>query len=383
MGSIMAVDVSVVVWWLSALAALALGVIVIATGPGRPVNRALASLLALEGLSVLTLGLLQVLVPLSIAATENDTFARVGALDVGIRMLRDASVSLLCAAYLTFLGNLDTPLVRPFRRPVVRAVVWIVFAGFGVYSAWGILQEARGGPQADAVVYGFYGLLGLFALAASVHAAVRSPRGSITRRRSIGFVASFGVRDVATIAGIVIFALAQSASPSSPLWLDYALVTGVGTLAFVALLSYALLRTQLFDIDLRIKVGIRRGTVVAMVIVGALIVFEIAQAYLSRVFGFVAGAAATGVLVFLSPRLNKLADKVSDAALPKVQPTAAYLSFKKLEVYKAAVETAHETGGIDARERAKLDRLREKLALNHADCAAVEAELGAGPIAPA
>lgn len=91
----------------------------------------------------------------------------------------------------------------------------------------------------------------------------------------------------------------------------------------------------------------------------------------------------TSILLSTSSTLNKVGEKIANTAMPQVQPTPVYVQFKKLEVYRAAIEAAHETGGIGARERASLDRLRAKLGLDPTDCAAVEAEVaGAGDAPP-
>jgi uncharacterized membrane protein YebE (DUF533 family) len=143
----------------------------------------------------------------------------------------------------------------------------------------------------------------------------------------------------------------------------------------VSILAYGILRTELYDIDLKLKIGIRRGTVIGIVIE------KLAEQILSREVGWVVGSVLAGLLVFLAPKLNKLGDKVATKAMPQVEPTPAYIQFKKMEVYRAAVESAQETGGIDARHRATLDTLRAKLGLDAKDCALVEAEVV--PSAPA
>lgn len=93
----------------------------------------------------------------------------------------------------------------------------------------------------------------------------------------------------------------------------------------------------------------------------------------------IAGGIAAGAVIVLASRLNKVGEKVANATMPNVQATPAYMQFKKLEVYKAAVESAVETGGISDKERSMLERLAIKLALAPQDCRAIGAELGAAP----
>src|SRR5207245_833672 len=153
------------------------------------------------------------------------------------------------------------------------------------------------------------------------------------------------------------------------------------TILYVPLLAYGILQTHLFDIDMKIKLGISRGTVATLGIIGVIVAAKIAELYLSRTLGYIAGGVVAGTMVVYALRLLKVGDRVANAAMPKVQPTSEYLAFKKLEVYRAAVESALETGGITTKERASLDRLCGKLNLASPDAAAVEAELA--PVAQA
>lgn len=157
-----------------------------------------------------------------------------------------------------------------------------------------------------------------------------------------------------------------------PLW-------PLATILFIPLAAYGVLSAHLFDIDLRIKWTIRRGTAGTIAVAAVLAVAKVAEAFLQRELGLVAGSLMAGPLLFAAPRLNRLGDRVANAALPSVQPTSAYFAFKKMEVYRAALEAALETGGIGERERASLDRLRRKLGIDSSDALATEAELDALP----
>jgi hypothetical protein len=113
-------------------------------------------------------------------------------------------------------------------------------------------------------------------------------------------------------------------------------VYACGTLFYVPLVAYDILRTQLFDIDLRIRWTIKQSTVAAAV-----------------------------------------------AAMPNTVNTPEYAAFRKMQVYEAAVAEALQGGGISQKERALLDRLRDSLGISSADAAAVERELLATGVTPA
>jgi hypothetical protein len=288
--------------------------------------------------------------------------------------------------YLLLVRSLDTPLVRPLRQPAFIALALLVIGG----AAFALVVHLLLVPGSIDISVGhidaFAGrILGAFAvvvlasygysLAAALSAWRRATPGTAMRKKAGAFALAFGVRDAVYIVAIAVNILwAVVEAHRQPPAAAYALWS-FGAFLYAALLGYGILRTQLFDLDLKVKVGIRRGTMAAIFVIAVFIAFQIASQYLNRNYGFVASGVTTGLLLFLSPRLNKLADRVSDAALPDVQPTSEYLAFKKLEVYRAAVESAVEGGGLGSGpERAMLDRLGAKLGLAAADAKAIEAE---------
>ena len=82
--------------------------------------------------------------------------------------------------------------------------------------------------------------------------------------------------------------------------LDYLgkLVYALGTLLAVPLIAYGILRTQLFDIDLRIRWTIKQSTVAAVFVTVFYLVSEGADRLLESEFGTIAGLFASAVVVF-------------------------------------------------------------------------------------
>jgi len=349
----------------STLLTLVLSLVVLAAGPKRRINRGLSALLG--------------------AQTVMSAFLTVDLLFVPNRwslwifVARIAAITGVGVGSLAFLSVLQTPATRWLRNPWVS----LVLGGVIFVVGWLLLERAVGArgfiaEGDDIVVWFALGAASIFGLVASVDALRRTTPGTIAHRHSSAFLAAFGTRDVAYAVSVVFWAWGFYFG-RGPLRVYANFAIGLAAVAFATLLSYGILRTQLFDIDLKIKVGIRRSTVVTIMIVVALAVAKTAEFYLDRTFGWVAGAVAAGAMLVLAPRLNKMGEMVANVAMPQVQPTPGYVAFKKLEVYRAAVETAQETGGIDNRQRLLLDKLRAKLALPPADCAAVEADLGVVP----
>jgi hypothetical protein len=217
-------------------------------------------------------------------------------------------------------------------------------------------------------------------LVAAVSAFRRAAPGTGARARARAYMWAFGARDslfalflAYTLAELVFTKGEGSLVPALDGVDDY--VPMAATVLFSLLLAYGVLRTQLFDIDLKIKVGISRSTVVTVILVIALAAAKTAEFYLNRTYGYVAGGMAAGFMLFLAPRLNKMGDRVAATALPKADGSADYIATRKAEVYRAAVETAWEDGAISMQDRAILDRLREKLELTGPEAYGVEADV--------
>ena len=218
-----------------------------------------------------------------------------------------------------------------------------------------------------------------FGLVAALDAVWRAPHESLTRRRAKAYLAAFLLWDVGMLLGSADFLLEQGgADPASVGMLALGFAYTTLFLLFPFLLARALLRDHLFDFDLKLKWTIRRGTLVGIFVAVFFVAGAIAEQWLQQ-YGVVFGGAAVGLLLFALRPLERAADRLANAAMPGVDPTPAYVAHKKLEVYKAAVESAHETGGIDAREQAALERLRQKLGIAEPDARAVERDVVGTP----
>lgn len=167
-------------------------------------------------------------------------------------------------------------------------------------------------------------------------------------------------------ARVVLFTLGRF--PWWELSMAYMVATGI--------LLYGILRTHLFDVDLKMKWTVKQSTVAAAFIGVFFVVSESASTFFSNTgLGPYLGIAAAGVLVFALAPLQRAAERVADVALPGVANTHEYLTFRKMEVYKAAVELAAEDGVITAKERRVLGSLRASLGIEGADAEALEAHI--------
>ncbi len=259
---------------------------------------------------------------------------------------------------------------RPFSSVRVRIVLGVAALVLCAIVLWGPIK--LGGT----LLYVFLSVLFGYALVASIH-AWHTASGPARSRAGI-FALAFGARDICwgIAYGVSVWMLwagtYQVVDPEAPgaLYIIYAL----GSLLAVPLIAYGILRTQLFDIDLRIRWTIKQSTVAAVFVAVFYLVTEGADRLLSSELGNWIGLLASALLVFFLAPLQRLAERIATLAMPNTQNTPEYAAYKKLQVYEAALEEALP-GGISEKERALLNHLRNSLEIALADAMALEQDL--------
>lgn len=147
---------------------------------------------------------------------------------------------------------------------------------------------------------------------------------------------------------------------------------GLARTAGVLLLAYAILRHELFDIDLRIKWTLQRGTLLAIFLIVFFVIANVASEFLTSSYGFLTGGIAAGLLLFLISPIQRFAEGIAERAMPGVRDTDEYRRVRKQEVYRSAVEAAAADGAITEREREILSRLQDQLGLKAAEAFSIE-----------
>jgi hypothetical protein len=207
----------------------------------------------------------------------------------------------------------------------------------------------------------------------------RSTHGRLARRKATVLALAFGTRDLTW--GVLYSLLVYSvfAGEVAAEILRFPIVPALSSLGltiYVCLTAYGILSGDLFDIDLKIKWTLERGTIAAIFVAVFFTVSEGASAFLSEQLGSLVGILATGGLVFALTPLQRAAEKLADQAMPTVQDTPEYRSYRKLQVYGEAVGEAMLEGAISPVGRVVLNRLRAQLGLDEAEAEALERELG-------
>ncbi len=364
-------------WWgvpgtFAIVAAWCCAIIALRTNPGRTLNQMLSLILILEGLFVgCLLGLLFFF--------DNPTIV------TALVTCGMAAMIALPFQYLSFLAvSLDSPLVAPFRSRAATVLLGLVSAVAAIFvfanphlfflelyrpgwAPWNFLLADLGQRWVQ-----WLGIVYLFGLVAAVTVFFRTRKGSVARDRAKWFAIAFGFRDV--FAGI-----AQILHPilrPVPFWGDFIYNSGMALVycAYILLLAYAVLRFQLFNIDLKVKFVLQQSTVGALIIGGFVIGSEVLESFVPVSGATLNIIVAIAILVVLRP-IQRLALRMTNRLMHSVQNTPEYLEVRRLEVYRAALEGVVEDGVVTDKERRILDHLRDDLSISPEEAVTLENEL--------
>ena len=242
----------------SVAACWALALLLFRVGTPGSVARKLSFLLLVEGVTLISTGYIDLF--LTEQARAHPLYPRFFRVEEVVHTLGDC---LMLALYPAFLAvALRTKLVSPFAGKQLRIAVALVAVALFVAVVSGSVDV--GGT----LLYLMLSLVFTFALIASVHAWYIA--SGMARSRAAVFAVAFGFRDVCwgfVYTGAIwqIWSgsyLVVDPEASGALYIIYAL----GTLLAVPLIAYGILRTQMFDIDLRIRWTIKQSTFAAVVV---------------------------------------------------------------------------------------------------------------------
>ena len=244
----------------------------------------------------------------------------------------------------------------------------------GTYSPWDVVFSNRILLWLPAYML----VASLYGLVVGIDAFRRAPRGSEHRRQMRYLVIAFGVRDVAQIAtySLIGAMVLDIHVPWATLMLWFLLLVPVTVeLVWAILLSYAVLRAHLFDIDLKVKLALKSTTVTSVFVGSFLIVSQLVQNVTSQFLGYIGGAIAAGLLLLVLHPLQRAADRMANAAMPRVQDSPDYIQARKEDVFCAALEGGLQDGVITDKERAMLVRLQLELGIANIEARALEAKV--------
>ncbi len=330
--------------------------------------RKLTVLLVVEGFTLISAGFPEFVLDIPDSFYESRPMALLFASLV--HHLGDAAMVALYPPFLAL--ALNTRLTRRFTDKRVRIGLATGAVALGLAVAFSASRVVT------TLLYSVVTLLFVYALVASIHAWHTAGRGVMRERAGI-FALAFGLRDLGWGLCYGIFAWLMWTQPDLTTMPDIGwlgkIVYALGTLIAVPLVAYGILRTQLFDIDLRIRWTIKQSTVAAAFVAVFYLVSEGVDRLLSSELGNILGLVASAAVVFFLAPLQRFAEGVASRAMPNTENTPEYAAFRKMQVYEAAVAEARVEGGISNKERALLVRLRDSLGIAESDAEAIEREL--------
>lgn len=219
------------------------------------------------------------------------------------------------------------------------------------------------GPEIESVV--LYVLLNLTLIPLFAAIALL-----LARRAQPGAKRAAAALCVAALSGVVNQVIASfwggAAGRLAEQWID-----GLWTIAFPILVAYAVLRHSMFDVDVRTRLMVQRGSVGAVILAVAFVAAELVSNLLNATFGVLAGSVAAGVMFLMLEPLQRAGRRLADAAVPQVH------SGDRIATYREAVEIAYSDGALSPKDRKHLELARTRLGLSPGDAHALEAEVAA------
>ena len=352
--------VAVVMCW-------SLAAVLYRVGVSGSVARKLALVLAVEGVTLISTGYIDLFLTQTMKA--HHLYPHWLTIEEITHTLGDCAMLMLYPPFLA--AALQTKLTRPFGSKKMKASL----AGGSLLLFFAVFMTPH--HFGATLLYLLLSLLFGFALIASLFAWYEASGAARNRARSFAF--AFGIRDVCwgiVYAGaiwLIWFGEYQVVDPeaSGAPYIIYAL----GTLLAVPLVAYGILRTQLFDIDLRIRWTIKQSTLAAVFVTLVYLLSEGADRLLAEELGNWIGLLASALVVFFLVPLQRFAERVASLAMPNTRNTPEYAAYRKMQVYEAAVAEAQRDDDISPKERVLLNHLRDSLGISTVDAESLEREL--------
>lgn len=188
-------------------------------------------------------------------------------------------------------------------------------------------------------------------------------RGQLAPRQG----ARRGVRGALIASGVAFasgIAVAQGAASTLPGGEKIlVLVLGLWRLALPLLVTYALLRYSLFDVDVRMKRGLGKGTVVAVFVLLLVLASEVVENLVAQSQGQVFGFVAAAIMTVTFRPVEGVGVRVAERMLPDVKPIQAQSPGERRRFYQDHVVLAVEDGRLTPKERVLLDELATRLGI--------------------
>ncbi len=153
----------------------------------------------------------------------------------------------------------------------------------------------------------------------------------------------------------------------------------IWSLLGAVIVTYGVVRHSLFDIDLRVKRTLERGTIAAVFVVVYFVVTESAAELFADFSGSAyLGIGAAALLLFVLHPLERLASAVADEAMPQTKPLTELDQAGQIAFYRDQLELMWMDGVLTAKDRMVLTNLRSRLQLQAEVAEQIELEVVQG-----
>lgn len=279
-------------------------------------------------------------------------------------------------------GTMRVPLALPFARPVGQ---WVALAAGGAILVWGLvfpgwmitMRPTGGGgwtaaflPQVAPVIGVMTVLVSAYVAAVSLQAMLRAPRRTLERARAMTVLVAITLLTAPLGLNALTMLVLDEIDPALHIaYMDRMFPLFGSLFSFIALLAvctlvWGMLRVDLYDVDLRVKWSIRRGTVGAVFIAAFFVVAQLVQGFFSDSLGWAVGGVFAGLLLFALRPIERFAARFADAAMPSVEDTPEWRAKRRAEIYATAVRLALADRRISREEETHLADLATELGLD-------------------
>lgn len=160
------------------------------------------------------------------------------------------------------------------------------------------------------------------------------------------------------------------------IWSDYPGTLWLWRISGVSMIFYAILRYQLFDLNTRIRIGVRYGTLATIFFFVFFTVQELVKDVWGQAFGYFTGLLLAGALIFLFTPLQGFIEKFAHKLVPAAT-SESYERYRAMEIYRAALEGALADKIVNPTELSTLKNLRSTLGITEADHMLLERDIRA------
>ena len=260
---------------------------------------------------------------------------------------------------------LDAPEGKQRGTLLMVSLGFFTPAACSCLMAGALLRMRETTPRPDAMSFGNYMEMALFGVWFLVlmsllgYLVVRGIRARSPRvRLEIGLFV--GILLLSTTVGALTSRYEQLMDSVAAIYVMVGFWSALGA----SLVAYGVLRYSLFEIDVRFRVSVQRGSVVTLFLGVGWLVSEVASVWFSSAFGseYWGVFAAAFMLLMLRP-IQRIVERMVDLVIPQGPPLQSLDADEQDDFYREHVGLMWMDGQLTPKDRIVLASLRSRLGL--------------------